>query len=321
MKHFYVGTFTKLGGEGILDCTIENEKIVCRRVIKEIENPSYVILSSDRKKLYAVCSDVRDAEYPGGVCSYNVGENGVVLLHRKASLGEGICHISLSSDECHLYGAHYGSGSVCVMETSPELKNAKQVIPHGEVGHVHQITQIPGSDDMLAVDLGQNRIIRYARNPQTGILEQKSVFQTHGGIRHLDYAGNGSFYASHEISNEISFFRMHADGKIECMQTVSSLPEGFSGESYAGAIRYSEKERKVYVSNRGHGSIAVFRTDLNGMLSLERFIPAGIFPRDFRLLENGCFLIADQKAGVIYSDHDGKRLDFYPQLGAVCICI
>ena len=321
MDRFYVGTFTKLGGQGILVCAIENGRITCNQVIRDIENPSYVILSKDKSKLYAVCSDAQGGVYHSGVCSYDVRENNTVLLQRKASYGEGLCHISLSSDERFLYGAHYGSGSVCVMETIPELKDAKQVISHGNNGHSHQVTQIPGSEDMLAVDLGLNLIIRYARDSETGLLEQKAELHTHGGIRHLAYAGNGCIYASHELSNEVSFFHMSEDGRIKCIQTVSSLPDDFSGESYAGAIYYSENERKVYVSNRGHGSIAIFGIDSDGLLSMERLVPAGIFPRDFRLLKNGNFLIADQKSGIIYSDSYGNQLDFYPQLGAVCICM
>ena len=54
---FYVGTLTREGGEGVLDCVLENDHIRPKATITSITDPNYVILSPRSDRLYAVSSD------------------------------------------------------------------------------------------------------------------------------------------------------------------------------------------------------------------------------------------------------------------------
>jgi 6-phosphogluconolactonase len=47
--------------------------------------------------------------------------------------------------------------------------------------------------------------------------------------------------------------------RITPIQRLSTLPEGWSGTNYVGEIKVDAGGRHVYVSNRGHHSIATFK--------------------------------------------------------------
>ena len=88
----------------------------------------------------------------------------------------------------------------------------------------------------------------------------------------------------------------------------------------SAAIRMSEDHRQLYLSNRGHGSIAVYSILQDGSLTPSGwFMEAGSFPCDFILLKDGRILVADQRAGVRLLDGQGRMIDFLPHVGAVCI--
>ena len=66
-------------------------------------------------------------------------------------------------------------------------------------------------------------------------------------------------------------------------ELLSTLPEGFSGENTVAAIRI--RNNQLYVSNRGHDSIAVFAIREAGGLALRQIIPTGgRIPRDFAIM-------------------------------------
>jgi 6-phosphogluconolactonase len=47
-------------------------------------------------------------------------------------------------------------------------------------------------------------------------------------------------------------------GRLSVRQTMSTVPDGFTGASIGAEVRVHPSGRVVYVSNRGHDSIAVF---------------------------------------------------------------
>jgi hypothetical protein len=49
--------------------------------------------------------------------------------------------------------------------------------------------------------------------------------------------------------------------RINPVQRLATLPEGWSGTNYVGEIKIDAAGRNVYVSNRGHDSVAAFKVD------------------------------------------------------------
>ena len=69
---------------------------------------------------------------------------------------------------------------------------------------------------------------------------------------------------------------------MKIVDTVSTLPEEFKGPSSTAQILLSPDERHLYVSNRGHNSIAIFAVGEKGRFrrkatSLVKVVLLGIF--------------------------------------------
>ena len=78
------------------------------------------------------------------------------------------------------------------------------------------------------------------------------------------------------------------------LQTLSTLPPDFIGESYCADIHAHPSGRFVYGSNRGHDSLAVFRIDsATGLMEAEGHISTGgRTPRNFAVTADGRWLLA-----------------------------
>ena len=91
-------------------------------------------------------------------------------------------------------------------------------------------------------------------------------------------------------------------------------PTGWTGTSYVADIHVALSGRSLYVSNRGHNSIAVFSVaDSTGALALEQVVSTeGDWPRNFSLDPTGQWLlVANQRSGsivVFRRDQDSGRL-------------
>jgi 6-phosphogluconolactonase len=116
------------------------------------------------------------------------------------------------------------------------------------------------------------------------------------GPRHVVFDPSGRFlYAINELLSTVSVFTYPAgDETWEPVQTISTLPEGFEGESWTAELALSPDGRFLYGSNRGHDSLAVFAVDG----ATGRLTPAGHFPtggrtpRHFAIDETGRWLLA-----------------------------
>jgi 6-phosphogluconolactonase len=97
-----------------------------------------------------------------------------------------------------------------------------------------------------------------------------------------------------ELDSTITAFAYDkAKGALSELQTVSTLPSGFSGTSYCADVHVHPSGKFVYGSNRGHDSIVAFAIDQNtGKLSLiGHESTGGKWPRNFGVDPTGAFLL------------------------------
>lgn len=323
---FYTGTWHS--GSGIAVCELEENRIRMTEMIEDAADPDFIIVSKDKTRMFVSGMDMKDLPLKGSVTEYDITDRHPVMTARHATQGDDTCHLELDAAEKHLYLANYGTGSVACFPAEGNLAPLCGLTQHSgsgphptrqESAHVHQCLFIPGTGLLAVCDLGTDDIITYRADAETGALQEHSRTHVHGGPRHIAFGANGLAYLAHELSNEVSVLRVE-DGVFTPLQTLSTLPEGFDGANTVAAIRIREDGKKLFVSNRGHGSLAQYAIGEDGLLTFERHLFAGIFPRDFVQLPDRRFLIADQKAGVYLLDEDGNQLDFLPLPGAVCIC-
>jgi 6-phosphogluconolactonase (cycloisomerase 2 family) len=97
----------------------------------------------------------------------------------------------------------------------------------------------------------------------------------------------------------LSFFHYDlASGSLAAQQTVSSLPNGYAGTSFASEILVSSDGRFLYAANRLHDSIAAFSIGADGKLNwLGETSTMGDYPGQCRIDPTGNFLYACNRRG------------------------
>ena len=87
-------------------------------------------------------------------------------------------------------------------------------------------------------------------------------------------------------------------GSLRELQTLDTVAPG-APENTTADIHVSSSTRRVYVSNRGHNSIAVFEMGAGGRLARKAVTACGgDWPRNFALAPAGPFMVvANQYSG------------------------
>ena len=319
----YIGTYTSGKGEGIyiFELDAATGKLTQTGVSK-LENPSYLTVDSRCRYLYAVVeSDEFEGKNGGAVCAFSINSKtgGLELLNCQPTKGVAPCHICTDSSGKYLFAANYGEGTITAfpIATDGSIEPHSSIIQHQGSGpnpdrqekpHAHYVTLTPDEKHLCAVDLGIDRIMVYGFDMQNGcLIPDESLYVTlkpGSGPRHMEFHPNGKFaYLINELDSEIVVLGYSpSDSTFHKLQCISALPEGYTGISYGAAVHISPDGNFLYVSNRGHDSIGVFRVEkATGSLELVSHFPThGKFPRDFALDPTGKFLfVANQNSDTI----------------------
>ena len=127
------------------------------------------------------------------------------------------------------------------------------------------------------------------------------------GPRHLAFHPSGRVvYANEEQSSSVGVYRLDpSSGNLTLLQSLSTLPGGgFQGKNSTGSVRVHPEGKAVYVSNRGHNSIAAFAVDEGtGLLSPLGWVPSQPIPRTLGITTDGRFFFAG-------SDESGRLTSY-----------
>jgi 6-phosphogluconolactonase len=136
------------------------------------------------------------------------------------------------------------------------------------------------------------------------------------GPRHLAFHTTLPLvFVTNELDSTVATLRFDAEsGKLSPLDARSTLPAGWTGTNYPADIHVAPSGRTLYVSNRGHNSIAVFSVaPATGALALEQVVSTGgAWPRNFSLDPTGRWLlVANQQSDsvvVFARDQETGRL-------------
>jgi 6-phosphogluconolactonase len=317
----YVGTFTRGPhgrgrAEGISVFRYDPDAGALRHVqtLAGVANPSFLALHPHRPYLYAVNAVPEQDGRPGGsVSAFAIDPAGGTLtyLNRQPTHGAGPCHVSVDQTGRWVLSASYGGGSVAMFPVEADGRlgppsdfiqhEGSSVVPERQAGpHAHSITIDPANRYALVCDLGLDRVIVYRLDLERGKLlpnDPPWVAAAPGaGPRHLDFHPNGRLvYVINEINSTLTTYAYDAAaGRLQAVQTLSTLPAGFSGVNSTADVHVAPSGRFVYGSNRGHDSLACYAVDAaTGTLSLLGHEPTrGRTPRNFAFDPAGAFLLA-----------------------------
>lgn len=313
----YVGTYTEKGSEGIYvyKFNAESGKLSKLHTVKNVVQPSYLTVNTSRTHLYAVNELVEyEGKKSGSVSAFAIDQKtgNLTLINRQPSLGEAPCHISVTKNGKFALVANYLGGNVSVypIETDGRLGVSVDLAQHTgsgpnkerqESAHAHSINLDNKDRFAVAADLGVDKLMIYRFDDKTGKLTTNSAqpfFQTKAGAgpRHFAFHQNGKFaFVINELTSSITAFSFDENmGTLNELQTISTLPESYSGINTCADIRISPNGKFLYGTNRGHDSLAVYKIDeQSGKLNFVEHAPTGgKTPRNFTIAPNGRFLLA-----------------------------
>lgn len=311
----FVGTYTEHEGsqsKGIYIYRMDPStgELTFEREVKGVRNPSYLEFHPKKNFLYAI-NEVQSfaGEEAGGVSALAIDPTSgeVTLLNAYSSRGKDPCYISIEQTGRFALVANYSSGNVSMLPIRPDgqLGPATDVVQHSGSSvdperqrepYAHCIRPDPTNRFAIATDLGADKLMIYRMDLENGKLNEHAEVKVRPGAgpRHLIFHRNGKYmYVLNELNSTLIVYRYDREaGSLEEIQTISTLPQGYTGKNLCADLHISGNY--LYASNRKHDSLAWYLLDEDtGRLSYEGEIPSGgREPRGFAIDPTGSFVLA-----------------------------
>ena len=233
--------------------------------------------------------------------------------------------------------AHYSTGEVNVYRVSDKIVTSENLDHHTTERTAHCIEFDPAGKFVYVPHTAPNKVYQYRLVPDSGKLTPLKQPWVDGPDenhqyhqpRHIAFHPTLRMaYTSNERGGGISSYELNTrNGMLTRKETLSSLPDGYTGSSAAADIKITPDGKFVYVSNRDteqrddhQDSIAAFRIDSKGKLTRINTFPTVWFPRSISIDGTGKFLIAaGQKSGTFASyriSADSGKLTFLKEYDA-----
>ncbi|MFP3090512.1 lactonase family protein [Treponema sp. TIM-1] len=307
----FIGTYTEGAyggrGRGIYSFTLDGKTLEGPVLAAEARNPSYLALGPSKKTLYAVNELAEFEGTPTGALSAFAVEGGLRFLNQQKSGGRDPCHIAIDARGAYGVVSNYTGGTLGVFPLEKNLGEALQVIrfsgrgpnPRRQEGpHAHSFIFDREQRRGFCLDLGTDRIMAYdvhwgASKPLVPAAVPWFSVKPGAGPRHGVFDPSGEvLYLANELDASLDVLRyIPASGGFEPEQTLSTLPQKGEDDT-AAAVRLGPGGKFLYVSNRGHNSIAWFRVGPRGLLTPEDWVSSqGRTPRDFCFSPGNDFLV------------------------------
>jgi 6-phosphogluconolactonase len=312
----YFGTYTGKDSKGIYACRFRpgTGKLTPVELAGETTSPSFLTVDPALHYLFAAneIGDYNGAK-TGSVSSFAIDRRSgkLTALNTVASRGADPCYVTVDKGGKNVLVANYTGGSVAVLPVKADgkLGEASDFVQHlgssvdrkrqGEP-HAHSVVLSPDNRFAVVNDLGLDKLMVYRFDPQKGTLKPNdppyASVKPGSGPRHFAFHPNGRFaYVINEMGNTVTAFDWNGElGTFHELQTVTTLPQGFTGENTTAEIAVHPSGRFLYGSNRGHDSIVVFAIDpAKGTLTfVEDDSTLGKEPRNFALDPTGGYLFA-----------------------------
>jgi len=278
---FYIASQDADGG--ILRCNLTEEGQIELVDKFPIDRPAY--LAKGEGKLFALLRE--PFKFQSGVAEFDILPDGSLELAGEIQPTFGTISAHILQHRGRTYVAHYCSSSTALLPDKVAAYTGRGVDPNRQTcSHPHFVSPTPDGDHVCICDLGTDCI--YVAD-----LDLKEVSRVRvpagSGPRHLVFSPDGHYaYCCTEMGNTVVTFG-YENGRFYPLNTVSTLPENCRKDSTAAAIRLSPDGKKLWVSNRGHDSVAEF--DVKGPeLTLCRVIAChGRSPREMNVF--GRFLL------------------------------
>lgn len=288
-------------GINVLSFDTDTGELAHVRALPGAPDASYFAFDPATRRLY-----VTDEMGPRvGAFALDAGATALTPLGYQPAEADYPCYVALSPDRRRLAVADYGSDVVAIFDldtASSALRPGPKLLRgtgNAAPGHAHWVQWSPEGDRLYVVDLGHDEVRVHDVDADGSIGPGRTAFRmpTKSGPRHLAFHPGGQLaFLLTEYANTLTALRRQPDGTLRQIQTISTLPAGYAETSYGAHVQLSADGSAVYVSNRGHNSIAVLAIAGDGRLTARQTVPCGgDWPRFFLLLDRH-LIVANQKS-------------------------
>jgi 6-phosphogluconolactonase len=235
-------------------------------------------------------------------------------LNRSSTKGIMPCHLNLDRTGAMVAAANWSSGSTVSIPVRRDgtLGEAASFYQHsGERSgvppgglpaavHCHSVNFTPDNRFLIATDTGLNRVFIHRIDAAKGTFTAQDPpflgLKHQANPRQFRFHPNGKWaYIANESGPGCTMLNYDAQrGAFEEGPTGRTVPESYRERMTCAEVEVHPSGEFVYVSNRGHNSIAAMRIDQStGAPSLiETFLLGGNNPRSFNIDPTGGYLFA-----------------------------
>ena len=312
----FIGTYTGPKSEGVYTATFDSDTgtVGDPKLAAKSVNPTFIAISPSEKFLFAANEESHWMKQKGGYLTafqIDSATGNLTELNQQSSVGDGPCHVVVDKDGKYLLAANYGGGSFVALPINADgslqantfftqfkgssVNKARQGEPHAHSSHFS-----PDGRAVYVCDLGTDLLHAFDFDSTNGVksahADWDATVAPGSGPRHAAFSPDGhQLYVINEMLSTITVFSYDEGArKLAAIQTISTLPSDFKGDTSTAEVRVHPSGKFVFGSNRGHDSIAVFARDAETgkLTAIEQTKTGGKTPRNFNLDPSGKFLFA-----------------------------
>lgn len=258
-------------------------------------SPGSLGVSPDKRKLYA------SLRTSGKLAAFRIDPaTGKLSELNAASLpaGENAAFVGVDATGKWLLSASYSAGKVVVhgLNDDGSIRSPSvQTVSTAKTAHCVAIDR--DNRWVFVPHVAPNAVFQFRWDASSGQLSDagRAAGGAEGaGPRHLAFHPSQKWaFTSDETGSSITAYRFDPASGLTPVQTLPTLPAGFEGKNSTAEVKVHPSGRYVWVSNRGHDSLAGFAIDADsGKLTALGQTPTERIPRSFTVTSDGKFVLS-----------------------------
>ncbi|WP_308634099.1 lactonase family protein [Paenibacillus silvisoli] len=314
----FIGSYANADEPGIYACAYDKQTGALTLIGQAdgLQNPTFLAPAGTNRMLYTIMEGKdNEGRKCGAAAAYRFdpAESSLIRVNEEITLPATTCHITLDATGRFAMTASYHGGMISLSPllddgrigptTDVHRHEGSSVHPAQTQARAHSVIVDNAGRYAVVSDLGLDTLFVYELDlaNQRMLPRSKTTIAPGSGPRHFVFHRELAMgYGINELNSTITVYAYDAnEGQLSVVQTVSTLPETFTGESSCADIHLSPDGKFLYGSNRGHDSLAVYSVDsADGRIKLVEFAPTlGGHPRNFALSPDGRFALVANRDG------------------------
>ncbi len=263
--------------------------------------PAALTTSPDKKFLFA------SLRPEGRLASFRIEPtSGKLTKLSDVEAGADPAHIQTDPTGRYLFTAYYEAGKVSVHAIGADGMLSERPLQEVATAEKAHAASLDRSGRYLFVPhTAPNRIEQFLWDARTARLAHNDpprlLRPANTGPRHVAWHPSKPIaYIDNEQGSSVTSYRLdEATGRLTPLGTVPTLPQDFRRSNSCSELKVDPDGQTLYVANRGHDSLAIFRIGADG----ETLTPAGHLateanPRSFDISPSGkSLIVAGENSG------------------------